>query len=62
MKEDYQKNKYHQPADEYIPGETALSGIQFDAQLLFHVGLQLANETKFPKWYESSEFKAARDK
>jgi len=62
MKEDYEKNKYHQPADEYIPGETALSGIQFDAQLLFHVGLQLANETKFPKWYDSSEFKAARDK
>mgnify|MGYP003632379811 CR=1 FL=1 len=61
MKEEYQKNKYHQPADEYIPGGTALSGIQFDAQLLFQVGLQLANETKFPKWYDTSEFKAARD-
>jgi Zn-dependent M28 family amino/carboxypeptidase len=62
MNEDYEKNKYHQPADEYVAGETALDGIQFDAQLLFHVGLQLANETKFPKWYDTSEFKAAREK
>ncbi len=60
MNEDYEKNKYHQPSDEYVANETALDGIQFDAQLLFHVGLQLANETKFPKWYDTSEFKAAR--
>lgn len=62
MKDDYQQNKYHQPADEYVAGETELSGIQFDAQLLFQVGLQLSNETRFPKWYDTSEFKAARDK
>tara|TARA_R110000868_G_scaffold28633_2_gene107154 strand:+ start:3662 stop:5284 length:1623 start_codon:yes stop_codon:yes gene_type:complete len=62
MKEDYQTNKYHQPADEYIPGVTELSGIQFDAQLLFQVGLRLSNETYFPKWYPTSEFKAAREK
>lgn len=62
MKEAYLTNKYHQPADEYVPGETALSGIQFDAQLLFEVGLLLSNETTFPKWYDTSEFKAARDK
>lgn len=62
MKDDYQTNKYHQPADEYIPGVTDLSGIQFDTQLLFQVGLRLSNETNFPKWYPTSEFKAARDK
>tara|TARA_R110000868_G_scaffold77042_6_gene221063 strand:- start:218 stop:1840 length:1623 start_codon:yes stop_codon:yes gene_type:complete len=62
MKEDYQNNKYHQPADEYEPGKTELSGIQFDAQLLFEVGLLLSNEKYFPKWYDTSEFKAAREK
>ena len=62
MNTDYRENKYHQPADEYIPGVTELSGIQFDAQLLFQVGLRLSNETYFPKWYPTSEFKAAREK
>ncbi len=62
QKEDYLENKYHQPADEYVPGETPLSGIQFDAQLLYEVGNTLANEDYFPKWYETSEFRAAREK
>lgn len=61
MKKEYSKNKYHQPADEYVAGVTELSGIQFDAQLLFEIGLQLSNETYFPKWYPTSEFKAARN-
>ncbi|NNE76396.1 MAG: M28 family peptidase [Pricia sp.] len=57
----YRTNIYHQPADEYDPNTTVLSGIQFDAQLLFEVGLKLANEDYFPKWNEGSEFKAARN-
>jgi Zn-dependent M28 family amino/carboxypeptidase len=60
LNEDYLQNKYHQPGDEYDPETTDLSGVQFDAQLLFQVGLKLANEDYFPEWYESSEFKAAR--
>lgn len=59
--DDYLMNKYHQPADNYDPETTELSGVQFDAQLFFQVGLKLANEDYFPKWYETSEFKAARE-
>ena len=59
--DDYRKYKYHQPSDEYNPETTELSGIQLDLQLFFNVGLKLANEDYFPKWYDGSEFKAARD-
>jgi Zn-dependent M28 family amino/carboxypeptidase len=58
--DDYLSNKYHKPSDEYDPETTDLSGVQFDAQLLFQVGLKLANEDYFPKWYESSEFYTPR--
>jgi Zn-dependent M28 family amino/carboxypeptidase len=60
--DDYNANKYHQPSDEYDPETTELSGIQFDAQLMYEIGLKLANEDYFPKWYEGSEFKAIREK
>lgn len=59
--DEYRQNRYHQPSDEYDPGTTELSGVQFDAQLLYEVGLGLANEDYFPKWYEGSEFKAVRE-
>ncbi len=62
MNREYLKNKYHQPSDEYDPETTELSGVRFDAQLLYEVGLRLSNEDYFPKWYDGSEFKAAREK
>ena len=62
MNEDYEEHNYHQPSDEYDPKSFVLSGIQADAQLLYLVGKRLANEDSFPKWYEDSEFKAAREK
>ena len=58
----YRANKYHQPSDEFDAKTTVLSGVQLDLQLFYNVGLRLANETYFPKWYNGSEFKAARDK
>lgn len=61
QKASYNENKYHQPGDEYEAGVTPLSGIRFDAQLLYDVGNTLANEDYFPKWYETSEFKSARE-
>ncbi|CAN0564984.1 unnamed protein product [Ectocarpus sp. 12 AP-2014] len=61
LKEDYIINIYHQPSDEYDAETTELSGVQLDLQLFFNVGLKLANETNFPKWYDGSEFKAARE-
>ncbi len=32
-----------------------------DARLLFEIGRKLANETTFPNWKASSEFRAVRD-
>jgi Zn-dependent M28 family amino/carboxypeptidase len=57
----YEHNKYHQPSDEYDAATTELSGVQLDLQLFFNVGYKLANEDYFPKWYDGSEFKAARE-
>ena len=59
--DNYRINKYHQPSDEYNPETTDLSGVQLDLQLFFNVGLKLANEDYFPKWYDGSEFKTARE-
>lgn len=56
----YRVNTYHQPSDEFDSATTELSGVQFDLQLFFNVGLKLSNEDYFPKWYDGSEFKAAR--
>ena len=61
MNDDFSKNHYHQPSDEFDPQTFDLSGIVLDAQLFFEVGLRLANEDYFPKWYEGSEFKALRE-
>lgn len=60
-KDYYLTNIYHQPSDEYNPETTELSGVQLDLQLFFNVGLKLSNEDYFPKWYDGSEFKAARE-
>jgi len=57
----YRINKYHQPSDGYNAETMELSGVQLDLQLFFSVGLKLANEDYFPKWYDGSEFKAARE-
>ena len=61
MNDEYLKNRYHLPSDEFDPQTAELSGIRLDAQLLYEVGLSLSNEDYFPKWYDSSEFKAARE-
>ncbi|PZX46860.1 M28 family metallopeptidase [Algoriphagus chordae] len=61
FKRSFGTNKYHQPSDEYDPETTNLDGVRLDLQLFFNVGFKLANEDYFPKWYEGSEFKAARE-
>ncbi|WP_339666826.1 M28 family peptidase, partial [Maribacter arcticus] len=57
----YNINNYHQVSDEYNAETTELSGVQLDLQLFYTIGLKLANEDYFPKWYDGSEFKAARE-
>ena len=50
---------YHQVSDEYDP-KWDLSGAIEDAKLLFHVGLQVANQAELPAWSKGDEFEAAR--
>ncbi len=58
--DDFTKNRYHKPADNYDPNWD-LSGVIEDVQALYAVGKRLADETTWPQWAADSEFKAARD-
>ncbi len=60
-RDEYTSDRYHKPADEYVPADWDLRGLVQDATLYFKIGEKLASETIFPKWNEGSEFKAARD-
>jgi len=59
--EDYARNRYHSPSDEYNPNWN-LDGLLQDLHLLHDVGWELANSTHWPHWYEGNPFKAKRDK
>ncbi len=59
-RDEYNKNNYHKPSDEYNPNWD-LSGAIEDLQLLFKIGYRLSMESSFPNWKEGSEFKAKRD-
>lgn len=57
----YWKETYHTPSDEYHPETADLSGVVEDAKLLYLVGTNLANSTAWPSWNNDSEFKSVRD-
>jgi Zn-dependent M28 family amino/carboxypeptidase len=59
--EDYTRDRYHQPADEYDPNWD-LSGTAADLQVVFDLGRRLADSREWPHWKPGSEFKSARDK
>lgn len=50
---------YHQVCDEYRE-DWDLSGIVQDTQMLFDVGVNVANAEAWPKWNEASEFQRAK--
>jgi len=56
----YWKQTYHTPFDEYHPATDDLSGIVQDAKLLYQVGVDLANSREWPSWNNDSEFKSIR--
>jgi hypothetical protein len=58
----YEKNRYHQPSDQYDDKSWDLSGAVEDAELLLGVGLKVANDAKLPAWKPGDEFEAARRK
>jgi Zn-dependent M28 family amino/carboxypeptidase len=60
QRDEYTNRNYHKPSDEY-DASWDLSGMAQDLELLFQVGYRLAEETTFPNWSPTSEFRAARD-
>lgn len=60
QQKDYTANRYHKPGDEYDESWD-LSGMIEDIALYFEIGHQLANETRFPNWFEGNEFRQIRD-
>ncbi len=58
--QEYLTNAYHKPADE-VDDSWDFGGAQFDVQLLYNIGAELANSEDWPKWKEGSEFKAIRE-
>jgi Zn-dependent M28 family amino/carboxypeptidase len=61
MRAMYDATDYHNPSDEVKP-DWDLTGVAADAQLLFRVGVRVANAATWPEWKEGTEFKALREK
>jgi Zn-dependent M28 family amino/carboxypeptidase len=57
---DYIKNRYHQPADEWQASWT-FAAMAHDLPILYKAGSDLANSKQWPNWSTDSEFRATRD-
>jgi Zn-dependent M28 family amino/carboxypeptidase len=57
--EKWEATHYHQPSDEYRD-DWDLAGAVEDTQLLFYLGLQVANSQHLPEWNPGDEFESAR--
>ncbi|MFL6516217.1 MAG: M28 family peptidase [Chthoniobacterales bacterium] len=58
--DEFDLKDYHQVSDDIKP-DWDLAGAAQDAELLFQVGLQVANGDRYPEWKPDSEFKPKRD-
>ncbi|MDG2012828.1 MAG: M28 family peptidase, partial [Pirellulaceae bacterium] len=58
---EWTENVYHQTSDEYRE-DWNLGGALQEAQLMFHLGLETANQPNLPAWNPGDEFEAARMK
>jgi Zn-dependent M28 family amino/carboxypeptidase len=58
--EDYRKNRYHQPSDEYDP-RWDWSGAVRDLEIYWTIGRELADSTDWPNWNPGDEFRSIRD-
>jgi Zn-dependent M28 family amino/carboxypeptidase len=56
---EYEDRHYHQVSDELTP-DWDFSGAVEDAQLLFHLGIEIADAPAMPTWNPGDEFEAAR--
>jgi Zn-dependent M28 family amino/carboxypeptidase len=59
--EDYRKNRYHQPSDEYDP-KWDWTGAVRDLEIYWLMGRELADSTAWPNWNPGDEFRAIRDR
>jgi hypothetical protein len=59
--ERYERERYHQPSDQF-DGEWDLAGAVQDGQLLLLTGLRIASAPRMPSWKPGDEFEAARIK
>ena len=59
--EEYIDKHYHQPSDEIAPDWNLSGGVE-DVQLMYLVGLTVANDAMMPAWNKGDEFEAARKK
>ncbi|MGB5929339.1 MAG: M28 family metallopeptidase, partial [Cyclobacteriaceae bacterium] len=59
--EEYTSDHYHGPSDEFDAETWDMAGMVEYVQLMFDLGVELANSDTFPNYKEGSEFKAARD-
>ncbi|HET9034370.1 MAG TPA: M28 family metallopeptidase [Dokdonella sp.] len=57
--DDYTGKCYHQPCDAYGP-DWNLEGAVQDISLMFDIGHELANSSRWPEWKDASEFKSRR--
>ncbi len=61
LREDYTKNRYHQPSDEFDPKWDFRRPVE-TMDTLFDVGWRIANSDTWPNWFKDSEFRVIRDK
>lgn len=59
--EDYVRNRYHGPQDEY-DSKWNWDGAVQDLTIYCQLGRQLADGDSWPNWYPTAEFKAIRDR
>jgi Zn-dependent M28 family amino/carboxypeptidase len=59
---DYNDNRYHKPGDQYDAATWKLDGVLDDLNAVYGVGRELTNSDKWPNWYKTNPFRAARDK
>ncbi len=57
---EYTALRYHKVTDEFDAGWD-LSGALLDLDLLYQIGVELANSRDFPNWHEGNEFRAIRE-
>ena len=61
LRDDYGANRYHQANDEWLP-EMDFRGAVEDLEVVYAVGMELANSRDWPGWKAGSEFGPVRER